>query len=199
MKDKLLLTRLLLALALGSSIPIPLAQAAANDAARPAGNTDSGAQLNRTREYLERQNIARKIQEGWEKNTVEGTAASEKREADAVRFVLSEVEIPLQYLFPLCPGTGCLCCRRLYDGKQADQLGTAPSLRGRPVLPGLCGPFWRHSHGRYRLLRRAESGRMGLVYRLGRDYGHRPDLDDRRLRDGEPCRRQLCIVHRCLL
>lgn len=54
MKDKLLLTRLLLALALGSSIPIPLAQAAANDAARPAGNTDSGAQLNRTREYLER-------------------------------------------------------------------------------------------------------------------------------------------------
>lgn len=94
MKDKLLLTSLLLALALGSSIPIPLAQAAANDAARPAGNTDSGAQLNRTREYLERQNIARKIQEGWEKNTVEGTAASEKREADAVRFVLSEVEIP---------------------------------------------------------------------------------------------------------
>lgn len=44
------------------------ATAAANPPAHPAGYNDSGVELNRTRQYLERQRIARKIQEGRDTN-----------------------------------------------------------------------------------------------------------------------------------
>ena len=60
--------------------------AAANAPAHPAGYNDSGVELNRTRQNLERQRIARKIQEGAE--------GPEEAQKGAVHFLLKQVELP---------------------------------------------------------------------------------------------------------
>lgn len=70
------------------------ATAAANPPAHPAGYNDSGVELNRTRQYLERQRIARKIKEGRDTQQVEGTEGAEEKQKGAVRFLLKQVELP---------------------------------------------------------------------------------------------------------
>ncbi|WP_337553304.1 hypothetical protein [Acidaminococcus fermentans] len=62
--------------------------AAANAPAHPAGYNDSGVELNRTRQYLERQRIARKIQEGRNTQPVEGAEGPEEAQKGAVHFLL---------------------------------------------------------------------------------------------------------------
>lgn len=68
--------------------------AAANAPAHPAGYNDSGVELNRTRQYLERQRIARKIQEGRNTQPVEGAEGPEEAQKGAVHFLLKQVELP---------------------------------------------------------------------------------------------------------
>lgn len=70
------------------------ATAAANPPAHPAGYNDSGVELNRTRQYLERQRIARKIKEGRDTQQVEGTEGAEEKQKGTVRFLLKQVELP---------------------------------------------------------------------------------------------------------
>ena len=52
--------------------------AAANAPAHPAGYNDSGVELNRTRQYLERQRIARKSRKGGIPNRWKGRKVRKK-------------------------------------------------------------------------------------------------------------------------
>ena len=67
---------------------------AAGASGRPAGYNDTGVQLNRTRQYLERQRIARQIQEERPSGQVEGGQTEQGQPAENLRFRLNKVEIP---------------------------------------------------------------------------------------------------------
>lgn len=86
------MVRALEALVLGSLLSMPVM--AAGEPLRPSGSTDSGVQLNMTRQQLERQRVAQRMAEGWDKSKVEETAPAEEKPEGAVRFVLKKVEIP---------------------------------------------------------------------------------------------------------
>ena len=128
--------------------------AAANAPAHPAGYNDSGVELNRTRQYLERQRIARKIQEGRNTQPVEGAEGPEEAQKGAVHFLLKQVELPESQVLSreeLQKITGA------YEGKDATlddlyalvgkinalyqekRLSDLPGLPGTPDHPGRPG------------------------------------------------------------
>lgn len=94
MKKELLIRGLLLSLLLGSSVPLTIAGAAESAANRPQGYIDSGVQLNRTRQYLEQQRLAREIAAERRTELLEGTENQGEKPEGTVHFVLQKLVIP---------------------------------------------------------------------------------------------------------
>lgn len=96
MNGKYLEKALRLALVTGLAGITLTASAQTPPAAPPSGYNDAGVQLNRTREYLEREQIARRIQEEREKQRSEVEEAKEGEQAEAsdkILFVLKKVVV----------------------------------------------------------------------------------------------------------
>ena len=86
--------RWLVSAALTAALAVPSAAAwTAAPPPLPAG-TDSGAQLNRAREYMEQQRVAQQIEEDQErqKAKVETEAQTPKQSAAQITFTLAKVE-----------------------------------------------------------------------------------------------------------
>lgn len=94
MKKELLIRGLLLSLMLGSSVPLTIAGAAESAANRPQGYIDSGVQLNRTRQYLEQQRLAREIAAERRTELLEGTENQGEKPEGTVHFVLQKLVMP---------------------------------------------------------------------------------------------------------
>ena len=96
MNGKYLEKALRLALVTGLAGITLTASAQTPPAAPPSGYNDAGVQLNRTREYLEREQISRRIQEEREKQRSEVEEAKEGEQAEAsdkILFVLKKVVV----------------------------------------------------------------------------------------------------------
>ena len=94
------LAKIITGLLLAGVITAPAAYAAPpygeNNPPPQYGTNDPGVQLNRTREYMERQRVARQIAEDRAKQRaeVEGEAAQDQQAAEsAVKFVLNDIKI----------------------------------------------------------------------------------------------------------
>ena len=95
------LVKILTALILSGAVNVPVYAAPMPDGSTNWGQTgaaynDPGVQLNRTREYMERQRVARQIAEDRAKQRaeVEGSGQEQQQAAEnAVKFVLNDVKI----------------------------------------------------------------------------------------------------------
>ena len=93
------ITKILTALILAGTINVPIVYAVDYGISNPPpqyGTNDPGVQLNRTREYMERQRVARQIAEDRAKQRaeVEGSGQEQQQAPEnAVKFVLNDVKI----------------------------------------------------------------------------------------------------------
>ena len=93
------ITKILTALILAGTINVPIVYAVDYGISNPPpqyGTNDPGVQLNRTREYMERQRVARQIAEDRAKQSaeVEGSGQEQQQAPEnAVKFVLNDVKI----------------------------------------------------------------------------------------------------------
>ena len=93
------ITKILTALILAGTINVPIVYAVDYGISNPPpqyGTNDPGVQLNRTREYMERQRVARQIAEDRAKQRaeVEGSGQEQQQASEnAVKFVLNDVKI----------------------------------------------------------------------------------------------------------
>ena len=93
------LVKILTALILAGTINVPIVYAVDYGISNPPpqyGTNDPGVQLNRTREYMERQRVARQIAEDRAKQRaeVEGSGQEQQQAPEnAVKFVLNDVKI----------------------------------------------------------------------------------------------------------
>lgn len=93
------ITKILTALILAGTINVPIVYAVDYGISNPPpqyGTNDPGVQLNRTREYMERQRVARQIAEDRAKQRaeVEGCGQEQQQASEnAVKFVLNDVKI----------------------------------------------------------------------------------------------------------
>ena len=67
---------------------------AATPTENPSNYTNSGVQLNRTRQYLERQRVAQEIAADRKEAVIEGTETTSEKPVGAVHFVLKKVDLP---------------------------------------------------------------------------------------------------------
>lgn len=96
------LTVLSIVLACSSAVAMPAEATppAAEQVFQPLGTTDSGVQLNQTRQYLERQRIAREIAAERQASVIEGTETTGEKPTGTVRFVLQKIIIPKSDVLP---------------------------------------------------------------------------------------------------
>lgn len=111
------LTVLSIVLACSSAVAMPAEATppAAEQVFQPLGTTDSGVQLNQTRQYLERQRIAREIAAERQASVIEGTETTGEKPTGTVRFVLQKIIIPKSDVLPQAELTALA---KEYEGKE---------------------------------------------------------------------------------